>query len=159
MDRALQYLDSLSQESRGDLSLQRELATAYERVGLVQGHYLQNSLGDTQGSLASYQKALKIRRQIAAKSRDSSDGLSLARAYRFVANQHWALGDSNRALIIVTEAVKTSEGLNTAHPNDLKTLNELASDYEISGQVQNAGTRGARPMMQIRRRTIERPSR
>ena len=35
----LQYLDSLSSEAAGDTSLQRELATAYERVGEVQGDF------------------------------------------------------------------------------------------------------------------------
>src|SRR4029077_12564617 len=75
VDRALQYLNALAQESGNDLGLQRELATAYERVGLVQGHYLQNSLGDTQGSLASYQKALAICERVDAKSRDWNDRL------------------------------------------------------------------------------------
>jgi hypothetical protein len=37
VDRALKYLDSLASEANGDLSLERELATAYERVGEVQG--------------------------------------------------------------------------------------------------------------------------
>jgi serine/threonine protein kinase len=137
VDRALHYLDSLSQESRGDLSLQRELAAAYERVGMVQGHYLQNNLGDTHGGLISYQKALKIRQQIAAQSRDSSDGLSLARAYRLVSNQQWALGDHAGALRNITEAVATAEALNNAHPKDLKILSELGSTYEIAAQIQS----------------------
>ena len=34
---ALEYLDSLAKESADDPSLQRELATAYEKVGDVQG--------------------------------------------------------------------------------------------------------------------------
>ena len=33
VDRALQYLNVLAQESNGDVGLQRELAAAYERVG------------------------------------------------------------------------------------------------------------------------------
>jgi non-specific serine/threonine protein kinase/serine/threonine-protein kinase len=33
VDRALQYLDALAKEAKGDLSLQRELAAAYEKVG------------------------------------------------------------------------------------------------------------------------------
>ena len=39
VDRATEYLDKLAQESKGDLSLQRELAAAYERVGDVQGGF------------------------------------------------------------------------------------------------------------------------
>ena len=64
VDRALKYLDSLAAEGGNDLSLLRELATAYERVGEVQGHYLQNSLGDTAGSLLSYQRALQTRQKL-----------------------------------------------------------------------------------------------
>lgn len=136
VDRALQYLNSLSQESRGDISLQRELATAYERVGLVQGHYLQNSLGDTQGSLGSYQKALQLRQRVDAKSRKWEDRLALAQGYRLVANQQWALGDYSRADENIMAAVATAEGLNSAHPKDLKILKELGSDYEFAGQIE-----------------------
>ena len=81
IDRALRYLNVLSQESGGNIALQRDLATAYERVGKVQGDWLQNNLGDTQGALASYEQALKIRKQIDLRSRDRNDHLSLAQAY------------------------------------------------------------------------------
>jgi non-specific serine/threonine protein kinase/serine/threonine-protein kinase len=64
--RALEYLDRLSSEARDDRGLQRELADAYRRVGDVQGGGLGANLGDTQGALASYQKALAIRRVLAA---------------------------------------------------------------------------------------------
>jgi serine/threonine protein kinase len=142
VERALKYLDSLSQESRGDLSLQRELATAYERVGLVQGHYLQNSLGDTEGSLVSYQKALSIRQQIGVNSKDSGDRLSLAQSYRLVANQQWATGDYRHAMNNIATAVATSEAVNRARPGDLKVLKELGSDYEVAGQIQARGYAG-----------------
>ena len=143
VDRALQYLDSLSQESRGDLSLQRELGTAYERVGLVQGHYLQNSLGDTQGSLVSYQKALKIREQIAAKSRDWNDSLALSQADRLVANQQWATGNYSDARKNIVSAVATSEALNNAHPKNPKVLQELALDYKTAGQIHRSNYAGS----------------
>ena len=35
--RALRYLDRLAHDAKSDTSLQRELATAYEKVGTVQG--------------------------------------------------------------------------------------------------------------------------
>src|SRR5579859_121531 len=116
VDRALQYLNALNQESGGDLSLQRELATAYERVGLVQGHYLQNSLGDTQGSLGSYQKALAIRKHVDAKSSDWNDRLALAQSYRLVSNQQWAVGVYADAVQSIASAVAISEALKTHTP-------------------------------------------
>jgi serine/threonine protein kinase len=136
VDRALQYLNALAQESAGDLSLQRELATAYERVGLVQGHYLQNSLGDTQGSLESYQRARELRQKIDAKSNDWQDRLAWAGAYRLVANQQWALGKNADAIGSSAIAVAISETLNTAHPKNLQVLKELRSDYEMAGKSQ-----------------------
>ena len=136
VDRALQYLDSLSQESHDDLSLQRELATAYERVGLVQGHYLQNNLGDTQGSLGSYRKALNIREQINVKSNDWTDALALAGCYRLVAHQQWAMGDYSGAGKNIVSAIDTSESLNKVHPKDLKVLTELRFDYQTAGQIE-----------------------
>jgi serine/threonine protein kinase len=133
VDRALQYLNALAQESGNDLALQRELATAYERVGLVQGHYLQNSLGDTQGSLISYQQALAIRKRVDAKSSDRNDRLALAKSYRFVSNQQWALGNNAAAAESIEAAVAISEALDNAHPKDLRILKELSSDYEMAG--------------------------
>jgi tetratricopeptide (TPR) repeat protein len=136
------YLNALAQESSNDLGLQRELATAYERVGLVQGHYLQNSLGDTQGSLVSYEKALAIRKRMDTKSSDWNDRLVLAQSYRLVANQQWALGDYSHAIESITAAVLTAEVLNRDHPKNLKILKELGFDYEVAGQVAGNGYAG-----------------
>lgn len=64
--RALEYLDSLSQEAKGDASLQRELAAAYQRIGDVQGQPRQASLGDQAGAETSYRKAVAIREALVA---------------------------------------------------------------------------------------------
>ena len=135
VERALQYLDNLAQESRGDSSLERELSTAYERVGQVQGQYLQNSLGDTKASLESYQKALAIRRQFAAKWNNFNDQLALARAYRLVANQEWAVGEYPAALEKIDRAVAISEGLNAEHPKDVNIMKELGLQYALASQI------------------------
>ena len=46
---ALEYLDALARDAGQDVSLQRELASAYMRVGDVQGGTLFANLGDTAG--------------------------------------------------------------------------------------------------------------
>src|SRR5579872_5060411 len=69
VERALEYLDSLAQESRGDPSLQRELADAYKRIGDVQGGPFAANAGDTVAALKSYQKALAIRQALLATNR------------------------------------------------------------------------------------------
>ncbi len=81
VDRALQYLDSLSQEA-ADEGLQRELATAYERVGDVQGNTRLANLGDTAGAIASYRKALRIRQVLAdSKEATAEDQAALSASY------------------------------------------------------------------------------
>jgi serine/threonine protein kinase len=144
VDRALQYLNSLAQESSGDITLQRELSNAYERVGTVQGGFLQNSLGDTRGSLISYQKALAIRKQIATKSSDWHDRVSLAEAYRLVATQQWALGERPTARQNIDMAVAISAALNSLHVNEFQVLHELGFDYEVSGDISYPGNPNSR---------------
>jgi len=57
---AVGYLDTLARESHGDPSLQRELASAYRRVGDLQGGNEQSNLGDSEGALKSYRKAMQL---------------------------------------------------------------------------------------------------
>jgi serine/threonine protein kinase len=135
VDRALQYLNVLAHESAGDRGLQRELASAYERVGSVQGDYLENNLGDAEGTLASYRKALALRQQIALASKDLQDRIALAQGYRLVAHQLWANGDPRAAREPIAKAIAISEALNTEKAQELKILYELAFDYEVSGRI------------------------
>jgi serine/threonine protein kinase len=64
---ALEYLDSLAQEAEGDPALQAELATAYEKVGDVQGAPGRANLGQRKAALESYRKALAIEEMLAAR--------------------------------------------------------------------------------------------
>jgi non-specific serine/threonine protein kinase/serine/threonine-protein kinase len=139
VDRALQYLNVLAQESAGDVGLERELATAYEKVGTVQGDYLQNNLGDTEGALASYKRALAIRQRIDVQTADWNDHLALAQSYRLVAHQLWATGDLQAAREHIDQAIAISEPLNAARPGNPKLLYEVAFDHEVSGEVGYSG--------------------
>jgi eukaryotic-like serine/threonine-protein kinase len=62
--RAVVTLDGLAAEASDDVSLQDDLASAYLRVGDVQGLPYSANLGDTKGALASYDKALAILRPL-----------------------------------------------------------------------------------------------
>jgi eukaryotic-like serine/threonine-protein kinase len=135
VDRALQYLNGLVQESAGDVGLQRELAAAYERVGAVQGDYLENNLGDSEGTLVSYQKGLEIRKQIDSASSDWTDHLALAQSHRLVAHQMWATGDLRSARQQIDQAIAISENLSRTQPDNLKILYELSFDHEVSGAI------------------------
>ena len=143
VDRALQYLNVLDKESAGDIQLQRELATAYEKVGSVQGDYLENNLGDFEGTLVSYKKALELRKQISASSGDWNDRLALAQAYRLVAHQLWANGDPHGARDPIERAIAVSESIKKEQPNNLKILGELSFDHEVSGRIGYPGDSAA----------------
>jgi serine/threonine protein kinase/tetratricopeptide (TPR) repeat protein len=69
---ALRYLDGLSREARGDLSLQRELALAYSKVGDVQGRPMFPNLGQTSAALESYDKALSLLRAVSKAQPEST---------------------------------------------------------------------------------------
>ena len=54
---AITYLDSVADAVRGDSQAERELASAYRRLGDVQGNLAGANLGDPVGALVSYRKA------------------------------------------------------------------------------------------------------
>ena len=78
VNRALEYLDRLARESRGEKSAPaRELADAHLRVGDVQGKPYTANLGDSAGALRSYTKSENIAAPLAASERGT---FSAARA-------------------------------------------------------------------------------
>src|SRR6267378_5734291 len=60
LDRAVEYLDKLSQDASGDVDLQRELAWGYQRLAAVQGDTSQSNLGQVGAATASNRKALEM---------------------------------------------------------------------------------------------------
>jgi eukaryotic-like serine/threonine-protein kinase len=63
---AQQYLDSLATEAGSDHDLLLELSTAYLRLADVQGRPAAFRLGDTDGALKNYERALTLRRTLAS---------------------------------------------------------------------------------------------
>jgi serine/threonine protein kinase len=58
--QALESLSQLARDRRNDPALELQRATAYERVGDLQGHPMARSLGDSVGAEKSYQASLEI---------------------------------------------------------------------------------------------------
>jgi eukaryotic-like serine/threonine-protein kinase len=132
--RALEYLDRLAQEARNDHSLQQELATAYLKVGDVQGRPGFANLGDNAGALASYRKALAIR--AALLTADAGD----ASLRREQAVNHDRLGDTLRimgetatALQHYRQALELRQASLPSGGPDLAAQIELAGSYERIG--------------------------
>jgi tetratricopeptide (TPR) repeat protein len=136
VERAVEYLDSLVQESRGDPSLQRELAAAYKRIGDVQGGPFAANIGDTTAALKSYQKALEIRQSLlAAHAENVDDLIGLAEVTRLAANALMVSGGTSAALAHTQRAVQALEGALPANPDNAKLMQELMRDYGAEADV------------------------
>ena len=141
VDRALQYLDSLAQEAAGDPSLERELASAYERLGDVQGKPLAASLGDAAGALQSYNKSLALREKRAQNSQAyPDDAVSLAKIHRVITNAAVESGDIVGALEHAKKAVALAASVSDSRTrNNKAAASELALDYTALGCVESGG--------------------
>jgi serine/threonine protein kinase len=96
---ALEYLDSLAADSAGDFTLQSEIASAYEKVGDVQGAPYRANLGNYAGALVSHGKALAIREELnSAPDASAQIKLDLARSYGSVGELSQVTGDIPAAL-------------------------------------------------------------
>lgn len=132
VSRALEYLDSLAREAGRDISLQRELATAYEKVGDIQGNPFYANLGDTDGALASYRKALAIRDGI-KDEREPELEMEMARSYRAVGDILEQKGNIASTVENYRQSLLIFQKLATAHPENAGAQDEYARAYEVLG--------------------------
>lgn len=138
VSKALTYLDILAQEANGDLSLQRELATAYERVGEVQGSSDNSNLGNTAGALASLKKAAAIREAIAAGEHNSSESLSnVANVYEMLGIMLSESGQYQGALEYAQKTLAIRQQLSAARQTP-EGEEGLAGAYYVLGLSQSA---------------------
>ena len=130
VDRALQYLDKLAAEAKGDLSLQRELAAAYEKVGNVQGGFRSSNLGDKAGSIASYRKALAIREAVLGGEPDNVDAQrELLRTHGLLSDALMGSGDLQGSVDQLKQLLPIAEKLSAADPGNLANQRNLALAY------------------------------
>ena len=132
VSRALEYLDSLARESGRDVSLQRELATAYEKIGDIQGNPFYANLGDTDDALSSYRKALAIRETI-KNDRDPDLQMEMARSYRALGDILEQKGDVSATIHNYRRSLSIFEQLATASPENFAIQDEYARSYEVLG--------------------------
>jgi eukaryotic-like serine/threonine-protein kinase len=127
VDRALHYLDKLAQEAKGDLSLQGELAAAYEKVGDVQGGYRTANLGDTAGFISSYRRALAIREAVyESDPSNSAAQRELLRTHGRLSDALLAAGDPAGSLEQLRQLLPLAERLAAADPKNLADRRNLA---------------------------------
>ncbi len=136
VDRALQYLDSLSKESANDPALQSELAYAYHHLGQVQGDSNQGNLGDSNGMVASMHKAAALW-EAAAKVHPTvtMDQLNCAFGHRLLAmvasSDTEGRQEIDRAMAITMRLIKT-DGANP------KVRSERSLEYTALAGLQES---------------------
>lgn len=69
VERGLAYLEELAAEARNEPALQIELATGYRNIGDIQGRPGLPNLGDPQGALKSYARAVELLSPLLAGTR------------------------------------------------------------------------------------------
>ena len=135
VSRALEYLDGLSKDAKGDASLERELATAYDRVGDVLGYPYAANLGDFPRALDSYRKALAIREALASSSRTEWKLQNeLLSSYFRIANVLGNTADLKGALDAWEKALPIAQGIASGLPSAVAS-DQLAGIYYFKGAV------------------------
>ena len=143
--KALEYLGALAAESAGNAGLTRDLASAYQRVGEIQGHPFFANLGDTAGCLASLRTALAMREKLLLgdpgnvdleRDRNASLGSIGSVLYR--------TGDVALGLATLRRAHESRSRLAARHPDDRRLQRDLAAtSIAISDVLSTSGDRAA----------------
>lgn len=134
--RALEYLDSLARETRENPELSRELATAYEKVGDIQGNPYSANLGDTPGAMQSYQKALAIFQKLYSSAPENAEARrDLASSYDRIADILGLTHDLAGALQNYRQALQLRESLAAGSESEVQFRRDLGKSYENIGDT------------------------
>lgn len=110
VQKAQEYLEKLAVDGARDPQFMHDLAIAYYQIGAIQRARHVPNLGDTEGALKSYQKALEIAERSRAQSGDAVPTMrALATAYTGIGDIATLQGDTQGALARYEQALAWSE--------------------------------------------------
>lgn len=156
VSRATKYLDGLAQDSEGNPVLQRELASAYVKLGEVLGRPDAPNLGDSAGSLESFRKAVQIREELTREGNGSGPEVreELADAYNRYASLLRVKGDYKTSLDYDRKALTICEALTAADPRNPNRRRRLAESYTaVGGSLSQLGLWDE--VLEVRRKPLE----
>jgi non-specific serine/threonine protein kinase/serine/threonine-protein kinase len=134
--KALAYLDALAGEAAGDRALQAELATAYQKVGDVQGSPYGANLGDTAGAVASYRKEVAIREALSAGAqRDRDAARDLMASYRRLGLLEHEAGETQAGVEHLNQSLRLGERLLGEDAGDGKARRALGHAHDAAGEL------------------------
>lgn len=135
---ALEYLNRLEEDTGDNVSLQRELAEAYMRVGDVQGEPYQANAGDTAGAIESYRKATILLENVLQKSSDLPTERRLRQAIQQLSSLLLRAGDKS-LLDIAQRSIEISEQIAAQEPENTDDKLALAKSYIFLGDITPLG--------------------
>ena len=122
--RALGYLDSLAQESGQDLSLKSELATAYQKIGLVTFEVAQ--------AIKSHQKAAALNEALVqAKPENSTYRQQLSENYANLSDVTKIAGHSTQSIDYAKRSLALMQALENDKPGD-RGIDAAVADRYLS---------------------------
>ena len=125
---ALQYLDKLAQESFDKPDLQRELVTAYRKLGEIQGSTSDGgNLGDENAARENYLKALAIQETLAANNSSVEDQRSLGKIYLDVSYSFDKENERPTQAEYVAKGLQIFRVLQTTNPKTTEREADLAN--------------------------------
>ncbi len=135
--RALEYLDSLYQESIDNPELLKELSIAYRKVADIQGEPYRSNLSQSAEALNNYLKAYEIQNKlfeldsddINLQSQLSQTTQSLGRLYQMT------LFDQNKAFDFFRISQTHLENICLQNPNDANSKSQLAIMYDLTSGI------------------------
>ena len=132
----LQYLENLSRGAAGDVELARELASAYRRIGDVQGDALNANLGKPADALVSYQRSLSLLEPVLQKEPDHRDAIrEKLMVYRRIGTIQQFSKDPRQSLASFQDAQRLAEPLVARFPDDRGLLLELTGIYTAASNT------------------------
>lgn len=136
VERVLQHLDDVARDTGMHPRVQRELATAYEKLGDVQSRLHRSNLGNTPSALESYQKALAIRQSLfAADDTDLQTRLDLALSYGRTGDMLSKTNDATGALAHYRTSLRLIEDALRAQPQHTGTRDAAATGHVALGRA------------------------
>jgi tetratricopeptide (TPR) repeat protein len=125
---AITHLDSTAAALKGDLLAEREMASAYRRLGDVQGNVVGANLGDPAGARVSYQKGLALIEHVVRLRRSDMTAQTerLTLNHRIGALEAYT-GKTSDALTIFESAINSGVPLLRTADNSFKSA--LADVY------------------------------
>lgn len=126
----LAFLENLSKEVGRDDNLRLSLATAYWRLGDVQGYAHKPNLGDMQGALVSYKKSAEFLEPLRKKRPSDPEVLrQVGDTYQHMGAVYSELGDVPNVVRAYENALPAAKLLARLQPDDVESNEALGVYY------------------------------